>query len=417
MQTNITSSRHRDILLLIFSIASMLGLISWGFYPVILRFAIPGRFPTSSLTSSLLNLTGMLFGAALLLPLLITSVRKLRGQAIPLVKMPPIKLWQMAAILGAWLFMVIAGSFLNKLGGYGEGIAALLFSLEIAIPIAAIVWIAIGGLPVGSWRRVWATFGISMIGSTLAAIILEYSLVGLAAVAGGMVAAFNPKWLTILQQVRNQLTNSNDMQTLLTSLAPYLTNPLVFLAVLLFTAGIAPIIEEAIKPAAVWMLGKQLQSPAEGFALGAICGAGFAMLEGTLAAGSMGQMLGIGPVVRLPSSLMHITASGIMGWAIASFRLDRRVWRLVGKYLLAAGIHSLWNGSAVLAVFGALRFTLQNASPDLLGSLLVVTGIGILGALLVTIMVLLPILNRRLRPAQPFIKGSSQDDIIPPLQS
>jgi len=46
----------------------------------------------------------------------------------------------------------------------------------------------------------------------------------------------------------------------------------------------------------------------------------------------------------------------------------------------------------------------------------VLTGIGILGSLLVTIMVLLPILNRRLRPAYAFTEGSSQGDIIAPLE-
>jgi len=417
MQPNLTSDRRRDILLLIFSIASMLGLVSWGFYPAILRFAITGHFSTTSLASSTSTLISTLFCVGLLLPLLVTSVRKLRGRAIPVVKLPPIKFWQLAALLGIWLVLIIVGSIVNTRAGYGEVIAALFFSLGIALPIAGIVWIAIGGLPVGSWRRIWATLGISMVGSTLVAVILEYSLVGSAAVVAGLVAAFNPKWLAILQQVRNQLTNSSDMQALLTTLAPYLTNPLVFLVVLLFTAGVAPIIEETIKPAAVWLIGKRLQSPAEGFALGAICGAGFAMLEGTLAASSMGQMLGIGSAVRLPSSLMHITASGLMGWAIASFRLEKRTWRLVGIFVLSAGIHSLWNGSVLLGIYGALRFTLQNASPDLLGSLLVLTGIGLLGLLLVTIMVLLPILNRRLRTAHPFIEHSSQGDIIAPLQS
>ena len=416
MQPNITSDRRRDILLLIFSIASMLGLAGWGFYPFILRFAIPGRFSSTSLASSITNLLSMLFCAALLLPLLVTSLRKLKGQAIIPVKLPPITFWQLAALLGIWLVLIIVGSILNAQAGTGEGIAALFFSLGIALPIAGIVWIAIGGLPVGSWRRIWAVFGISMVGSTLVAVILEYSLVGIAAVVASLVAAFDPKWLAILQQVRNQLSNSSDMQALLTTLAPYLTNPLVFLVILVFTAGVAPIIEETIKPAAVWLLGKRLQSPAEGFALGAICGAGFAMLEGTLAASSMGQMLGIGSAVRLPSSMMHITASGLMGWAIASFRLEKRTARLVGIFLLSAGIHSLWNGSVVLGIYGALRFTVQNASPDLLGSLLVLTGIGILGSLLVTIMVLLPILNRRLRPAYAFTEGSSQGDIIAPLE-
>jgi hypothetical protein len=417
MQPNFSSNRRRDILLLIFSIAGMLGLVSWGFYPVIMRLAFPGRLSTTSPSYSITVLISMLVCAALLLPLLVTSIRKLRGLTLPLAKLPPIKFWQLAALFGIWLVLVIVGSILDTLPGYGAGIGALFFPLGIALPIAAIVWVAIGGLPVGSWRRIWATLGISMVGSTLVAVILEYSLVGSALVVAGSLAAFNPKWLAILQQVRQQLGNSSDMQALLTTLAPYLTNPLVFLVILFFTAVVAPVIEETIKPAAVWLLGKRLQSPAQGFALGAICGAGFAMLEGTLAGSSMGQMLGIGSAVRLPSSLMHITASGLMGWAIASFRLHKRTWRLVGMFLLSAGIHGLWNGSVVLGLFGALRFTLQTASPDLLGSLLVLVGIGLLGALLVAIMVLLPILNRRLRPAHGVIEVPSQGDIIAPLQS
>ncbi len=163
-------------------------------------------------------------------------------------------------------------------------------------------------------------------------------------------------------------------------------------------AVLAPIIEETLKPAAVWLLGKRLHSPAEGFALGALCGAGFALLEGTIAAGGNPQMLGIGIAARATSSLMHITASGLLGWGIASARLEKRYGRLAGIYFLSVSIHGLWNGSVVLAVFGGLRLSIPGASADLPGILLVLAGIGILGSMLVTIMILLPVINHRLRP-------------------
>ena len=166
--------------------------------------------------------------------------------------------------------------------------------MGIAIPVAGLAWVAVGGLQIGSWRRLWAAFAIGMTGSTVLAALLEYSIVAIAALVAGVVAASNPEWLAIFQQVKNQVTNSGDVQTLLTTLAPYLTNPLVLLIALAFASVLAPIIEETLKPAAVWLLGKRLRSPAEGFALGALCGAGFALLEGSLAASGMAQLLGIG---------------------------------------------------------------------------------------------------------------------------
>ncbi len=104
------------------------------------------------------------------------------------------------------------------------------FLLGIAIPVAGLVWIAIGGIPAGSWRRLWAAFGIGMIGSTLGALLIEYSLVGIAALAAGIVASSNPEWLAIFQQIKNQVTKPEPIsRRLLTTLAPYLTNPLVLL--------------------------------------------------------------------------------------------------------------------------------------------------------------------------------------------
>jgi hypothetical protein len=397
MQPTVLPDRRRDLLLLIFSIASMLGLIGRGVYLVVSGIASSGPASLSTLASGILGALSMAFCAALLLPMLVSSIRRLKGQEIHPAKLPPVKLWQVAGLVSVWLFSIVFASIIDGLFDYGWIIAVPFFLLGVAIPVAGFVWIAMGGLPSGSWRRLWSAFGIGMAGSTLAAMLLEYLLVGIGVLAAGVVAAANPEWRTVIVQLKDQITNAGDVQALLTGLAPYLTNPLVFLLILAFAAVLAPLIEEALKPAAVWLVGKRLRSPAEGFALGALCGAGFALLEGMMAASGATGMIGFGLAARAASSLMHITASGLMGWGIASARVEKRYGRLALTYLLSVALHGLWNGSALLAVYGTLRFTLQSATPDLLGALFVLVGIGLLGLMLVSILVFLPLINHRLR--------------------
>ena len=416
MQPNIVPNRRRETLLLLFSIFGILVLAGRGVY---LAFRGYTSFDPATITaqsSNLFDSIGMFFCACLLLPLLIYCIKKLKGLEIRPSKLPPPKFWQVAAALGIWVLAIILGSILNNLPTYGWVMALPFYLLGIALPVAVLAWIAIGGIPSGSRRRLWAAFDIGMIGSTLGAVLLEYSLVGIAALAIGILVASNPEWRAVFQQIRDQITRGGDIQNLLTTLAPYLTNPLVLLLALAFAAVFAPIIEETLKPAAVWLLGKRMRSPAEGFALGGLCGAGFALLEGTLAASGNSQMLGVGIAARAASSLMHITASGLMGWGIASAHLEKRYGRLGGAYLLSVSIHGLWNGSVVLAVFGALRLSLPGAGSDFLGILLVGMGIGILGSMLLAITILLPVINRRLRFVPPVAGTPTQSDIIaPPL--
>jgi hypothetical protein len=173
-------------------------------------------------------------------------------------------------------------------------------------------------------------------------------------------------------------------------------------------------IEEAVKPLALWFLGKDLRSPAEGFALGALCGAGFALVEGVLAASGAIEMLGIGLAARFTSTLMHITASGLVGWGIASIRLEKRYWRGLGAYLLACTLHGLWNGSVITVVYGSLRVSLSpTGNVDVISGVTVVVGLGLLAMTFFAILVLLPVLNWSLRRGLP----APVNDIIAPLAS
>jgi len=319
-------------------------------------------------------------------------------------------------LVTAWVLVVIIGAVLASLFAYGWVGAAPLFLLGISLPILSLTWVGIGGLPGGSRHRLWSVFGYGMVGGTLAALVLEYLVVGSAAAVIAVLAVANPELRTFMDQIKTQLANANagDVQALLTVLAPYITNPLVILSIRVFAAGLAPLIEEAVKPAIIWFLGKRLRSPAEGFVMGALCGAGFAMLEGLMAVSGATQMWGFGLAGRAAASLMHITSSGLLGWAIASAQLEKRYGRLTLTYLLSVSIHGLWNGSAILAVYGGLRMMAQNMQIDFPGVLFVLGGLGLLFLELVLLLTALPLINRHLRRSAVPVPVPVQSDIIAP---
>ena len=417
MQPNPDHKRRRDLLLLIFSSLGFLGLMARSAtlaFTGMLSFN-PGEM--TSLASSMLDALAMLFCAGLLVPVLVYTIRRLKGQVVLPVAIQPVKFWQGSALVVIWLVIVIFGTVLTNLFAYGWVAATPLFLLGISLPILSLIWISAGGLPSMSRRRLWSVFGYGMVGGPLAAMLLEYMLIGIAAVVIGVLVVANPDLRTIIDQIKTQVANANagDLQALLTVLAPYIMNPLVILSILVFAAVLAPLIEEAVKPAVIWFLRKRLRSSAEGFVLGALCGAGFAMMEGLLAASGATQMWSFGLVGRAAASLMHITSSGLLGWAIASAQLKKRYRQLVLTYLLSVSIHGLWNGSAIMAVYGGLRMMNLNMQVDLPGVLFIMVGLVVLFLELVLMLTALPLINRRLRQSGSPIPAPVQSDIIAPL--
>jgi hypothetical protein len=417
MQPNPTFSRRREFLLLTLSGIGILGLLIRSAYLAVTGILTFDPGYSSSLAASMLGALAMLFCAVLLLPVLVHTINQLKGQEILPATIPPFKFWQVVVLVGVWVLVVISGAVLASRFAYGWAVAAPLFLLGISLPILSLTWISAGGLPVGSRRRLWSVFGFGMVGATIAAVLLEYLVIGIAVVVIGVLAVANPELRTILDQIKTQMANANggDVQTLLTVLAPYITNPLVILSILVFAAVLTPLIEEAVKPAVIWSLGKRLHSPAEGFVLGALCGAGFAMMEGLMAASGAMQMWGFGLAGRAAASLMHITGSALLGWGIASAQLEKRYGRLALTYLLSVSIHGLWNGSAIMAVYGALRVMVQNMQIDFLGAVFALGGLGMLFLELVLLITALPLINRHLHRSSASVPLPVQSDIIAPL--
>ncbi|MBE3038794.1 MAG: hypothetical protein IMZ62_08285, partial [Chloroflexi bacterium] len=95
-------------------------------------------------------------------------------------------------------------------------------------------------------------------------------------------------------------------------------------------------------------------------------------------------------------------------------QLEKRYGRLALTYLLSVSIHGLWNGSAIMAVYGALRMMVQNMQIDFPGVLFALGGLGMLFLELVFLLTALPLINRRLRRSAVPVPAPVQSDIIAP---
>jgi len=409
------SELARQILMLVFSILAMLVLLGYGVYSLVTSILNFDPQDPSILASGVLGLVSTLTGVALLSPMLVHSVKRLSGKDIRTWEVPPVK-WQAVLVFIVWVVCVLLAGGFNSLFDYGWVISLPFFVAAGILPVALLAWVAIGGLTNGSQRRLWAVLGLSMGGSTVLAILAEYLVIGVIAVVIGVVSYAKPEVKTLIDTLREQISSGMDVEALLPLLGPYVAKPWIYLTLLALAAVSGPMIEEAVKPAALWLLGKNFRSPAEGFALGALSGAGFALLEGLMASSGAVTMLGFGLAARFTSTLMHIIASGLVGWGIASARLEKRYGRMIGAYLLACTIHGLWNGSVVTVVYGSLRVAVLGiTNVDVVGIVAIVLGLGILGMLFLSILVFLPLLNWQMRRGLPALVTPAGNDIIAPL--
>jgi RsiW-degrading membrane proteinase PrsW (M82 family) len=307
--------------------------------------------------------------------------------------------WQILVLLAAWLGSVWAAQAVIRLPAW-KWSAAVLHALAIAVPIYAVLLLAIAGLEAGSLSRVWGTFAAGMWLATGLALVAEAILGVLALLTAAVYLASHPEYAALLQRIMRGLGRSQGLPEAFAALRPLFDQPLALFLALLVFAGVAPVIEETAKSVTTWLVVDLLRSPAAGFVSGALGGAGFALLEGLFASANPDMYWGTTLFVRAGSSMMHIAAAAIAGYGIAAFSLSRRSAALAGGYLGAMTLHALWNASIIMLAFGGIR--LSNGGlpqPHLVGWLMIVTGVAILVSLCLGTPIALSTLNRRLRRA------------------
>jgi RsiW-degrading membrane proteinase PrsW (M82 family) len=353
----------------------------------------------SPLTSTLAASTLLAIGL-LLVPVAWLSLKRLRGTEFDSFLLPSLRLWEWIAIPGLWLLVLTLATLYHDAPG-ALWYAPVLHFLSIALPVYFVIRLAINRISLGSSQRAWGVFGAGMTLSPLLAVIAEgiVILLGMAVVA--IYLGFNPDAMLQIERLIRQVERAPDLDSLIYQVGPFLKHPLTLFAGLAFLSFLVPIIEETAKSLAVWLVADRIRFPAQGFALGALSGAGFALAESLSASLTADDAWAATLAMRAVSGSMHMLASGLAGWGIAQASLENRYFKFAGMMLLAILLHAAWNAGAVFSVWGGARVMLAMPGVDVLGALLAAGGVGLLFFLMAGMFVAFFVLNERLRASSP----------------
>ena len=297
---------------------------------------------------------GLLF--LLLIPMLVNVILVLlRKDALSWPARLHFKISTAALLL--WPLLFWAGTLVTQQAQLAWALLPPLQTLLIFIPLWWLVETGLHFLKMKHTHTEWSVVGVSMLVTPPLMIIIEVLVFGLAFVGIFIWAATQPEIMAGLQQFGLRIANApvDDPEVLERILMPYLEKPGVITGALIMVSGVIPLIEEIFKPLALWFLIPRKLTPREGFALGMVSGAVFALIE------SLGNL--INPLAdmwstvilgRLGTGLLHTLTSALVGWGIASAWMNRRVLRLFFAYLIAVALHAVWNSFALLMGFSPL---------------------------------------------------------------
>ena len=388
----------RSILLVIFGLCGAILAISSAI-GILIFIAVNENFLTqmsTPLLATTLVASTLIAIGLLLLPVAWLSVKRLRGQDFGSFVLPPLRPWAWILIPSAWLLILALATLFHN-APRANWYDPFLHFFSIALPVYFVIRIAINRISLGSSQRAWGVFSIGLTLSPFLAIIGEVTVFALGILGVAAYLSFNPDKALEVERLVNQINHASNLDSLVYLLGPYLKNPLTLITALSFLSFLVPIIEESAKSLGVWLASGRISSPAQGFALGVLSGAGFALAESLSASLTADSAWGVTLSIRAITSGMHM----LVGWGIAYARLEKRYFRMIGMTLLAMFLHSVWNAGVVFTILGGIRTMLAMPNIDFLGASMTIGGTGLLLVLIAGMFIAFFAINRRLRDPAP----------------
>ncbi len=294
------------------------------------------------------------FISILIIPSIVFACSRVLSMELPKWKLPSsarVANWLMLV----WPLLVLFGQFVSDVSGLNWLILPPLQAVVVGIPIFWFVEMGRKKIGAKQARRDWGLISYGVIVNPFLIIFAEIMLIGVLLVMFLFWLAGQPEILQEITRLGQEIQNNPiDSEIVTNALKPLLNNPWVLVIVLAVVAFFIPLIEELLKPSALWFFAGKDLKPAEGFEAGLICGGIFAFLE-SLGLFGTPFLDGWAEVVlaRLGTGLLHTVASGLVGWGMVSAWRSHKIIQPGFAILLAVFVHGLWNTFGVLAGFSA----------------------------------------------------------------
>jgi hypothetical protein len=292
--------------------------------------------------------------AVLLVPVLVSALVRLLGKEPPAFRLPARGIFAPFNLASVWMLLWPVAAVLGELISRSGTLDWLLLPpIQIYVVAAPLWWLLeLGrrGLPSGGAQRSWGILGFNLVVTPVVILVLEMLLLAGLALLAAIVLTAQPGGVEAVSALAQQVLNSGGDPAVITRLLqPILAQPAVIYGLLATTAGLIPLVEELLKPLALWgFIGRRL-TPAEGFAAGLLCGFAFGLMEslGSVSnpAGSAWLFTVVG---RFGTGLLHTLSAGLMGWGLASAWERGRYLKLGAIFLACAGLHGTWNFFSLL---------------------------------------------------------------------
>ena len=291
----------------------------------------------------------------LLLPGLYLNARRFFNAPEPVSRLRGIPTLPALIVLGfIWVVTLGLGHFITQNQTLTTILLPLFNIIAVLLPVAMVLFIALNKLPMPTARRGWSVFGASAVLSPFLTIILEMFafaaiLIWIFLYASG-TPGLDTTLNTIIAAAQNGETSLDSLSQEATALllAPGTTFALIGLFSLL-----VPIIEEGLKIVLLWFYADRIQRPLDGFVLGALCGAAFALAENIGFASAGADNWAINMISRASATLPHIFNCGLMGWALVSAWQKKSYARLFVAYLTVILVHGTWNALSIALAYSS----------------------------------------------------------------
>ena len=302
---------------------------------------------------------------------------------------------------------IIIGSQISSIDSLNWIVLPLLTIPAVVLPLWLLLGLTVQKLPFGSRWQTWNVLGLGMTLGPIILITLEAAVIIIGFIGVIVYIVTQPELIREVERLSNEIVLLGpNSEKAIDLIAPYLTQPGVIVGALLYFALIIPAIEEIFKPIGVWLLAGKLESPAQGFVLGALSGAAFALAE-TFGVSGQTNDWAVLLLTRIGTGILHITTSALMGAAIVLAWRERRYLQLIGNYILVVALHGLWNALAIVFTFSTLMELLDQQGLLRTWQLPVSISMSLLA---MGMFALLLMYNRKLRNAQADVLGGALSD-------